>query len=445
MADDQKPKSMDINDLVRELSKSSTSPGTSSAPQVNRPSFPTPKPPAPPAPSSPPTATPSPLRPPEVPKPQFSTPPSFNKPLPSKPAPLSSAPSPAPTPTPGVKEYQSLIRTMNEDISKVKQGQKPTGIEVPRKIEQVVPVPQPIPPKPAPPAGGPSQQFKVPSVNLGEAQKTGPLAQSKDFSKPPTTPKVEPKPQIYVPQEGQKGGNRNMLFIGIGIIVIVAGFSYWFFVLRSLAPPEVVVKSPTPIPTATPIQNLNTIFASAVEIEPLAPINGGEFRKDSKLFKTPGLKPKLLEIIESIGSKYPLGLSNVLGNDGAVFWYGQKELFDSKGQLKVGVLPERNLTIINEIIDTEVAPQVISSWESSMSEDLKLLTATDKSPGYKGPKVKEFLDNNYRGVGIRYKNFSHPDKSIDYAVVSGFNGRNYLVITGSREAMYATIDKLKGL
>src|SRR3989344_2721356 len=47
MADDQKPKTMDIDDLVRELSKSSSTPTTlpptsGSVPQqANRPSFPT--------------------------------------------------------------------------------------------------------------------------------------------------------------------------------------------------------------------------------------------------------------------------------------------------------------------------------------------------------------------------------------------------------------------
>ena len=221
MADDQKPKTMDINDLVRELSKSSTSPAASTptpAPQAPRPSFPTSpsinsgpsaKPPMPPpVPSSQPKPTEF-LRRlkhdqettprPEMPKPQFNTlPPSFGQPKPaSTPSSPSSSGSPAaPSTTPGVKEYQSSIRTMDEDISKIKQGQKPTGIDVPRKVEQVVPVPQPLPPKPA----MPSQQFKIPSVNLGEAQKTGPLAQSKNIPRPPSAPNGEPKPQIYVPQ-----------------------------------------------------------------------------------------------------------------------------------------------------------------------------------------------------------------------------------------------------
>ena len=79
-----------------------------------------------------------------------------------------------------------------------------------------------------------------------------------------------------------------------------------------------------------------------------------------------------------------------------------------------------------------------------MSEDLKFLTTTDKSIGYTGTEVKEFLDTNYNGVSIRYKNFPYADKSVDYAIVTALNGKNYLVITGSREAMYGSIDKLKG-
>ena len=447
MADDQSTKTMDINDLVRELSKSSTSPGTPSpTPQVSRPPFPTQKPITPPSPMAGSPSAPSvprlpisitPVPPPIVnPKP-------FSQPIQPKPAPSSATP----LPTPGVKEYQSSIRTMNEDISNLKQGQKPTGIDVPRKVEQVAMVPQVVPPKPT----VPNQQFKVPSVNLGEAQKTGPLAQSKDFSRPapvtphpvPIVPKVEPKPQIYVPQEGQRSTNRNMLFVGIVIIAIVAGFAYWFFKLR-LSSPEVVVESPTPSPTATPVHDLNTIFASATEIEPLVQINRGEFRKDSQLFNTPGLKVKLREIIEGVGSKYPVEMWNILGIDASVLWYGQKENFDNEGQLKIEIVSERRLVIVSEITDTVLATQALSSWESSMSEDLKLLITTDKSIGYKGLEVKEFFDNNYNGVSIRYKNFSYADKSIDYAVVTASNGKSYLVISGSRESMYATIDKLKG-
>lgn len=449
MADDQKPKAMDINDLVRELSKSSTGQGIppaptggqSPAPQAMKPPLSNPKPPM----SSPMTGPmPAPAKPPlpkpEAPKPQFSVPP---QPITQqKPAPAPSV-TPPPATTPGVKEYQSSIRTMGEDISKIRQGQQPAGVPIPRKVEQITPqAPQTAVPKPA----MPSPQFKVPSVNLGETQKTGPMAQSKDFSglKPPVaqgTPKTESK--VYIPEGGSGAGNRNVLFLGIGAVALVAGFSYWFFVLRSPAP-DFVLETPTPTPTSTPVQNLSAIFANATEIGPVDKISGGEFRTDSQMFKTSGSKAQLLEIIDGVGGKYPAGMLSIFRGEGAIFWYGQKEIFDAKGQIKIGAEPERRMVAMNEISNLASASQVVSSWESTMSDDLKLLITTDKSAGYKGPEVKEFLDNTYRGVAIKYKNFPYSDKSIDYAIVAALNGKNYFVLTASREAMYATIDKLKG-
>ncbi len=443
MADDQSSKATSIDDLVRELSKSSTSPGTPPAPQAPRPPFPTPKPPI--LPSINPPLSPKPLevpKPLEMPKPKFNIPPQpFSQP--SQPKPTQ---PPAPFQPPGVKEYQSSIRTMNEDISKIKQGQKPTGIEIPRKIEQVAPVPQVIPPKPA----VPSQQFKVPSVNLGEAQKTGPLAQSRDFSKPPTAPKVDSKPQIYVPEGGQKSDNRNLLFIGIGAVAIVAGFSYWFFVLRSPAP-EVVIESPTPFPTATPIQDLNSIFSGIntenvsvkdpsadlnTNIKTLA-INGGEFKNLNVTSESKGqFTLGLLDFL----AKPAQPLVDNMGADHKIFLYGQKESFDTKGQLKTNAVVGKRLVFVNEVKDVVAAFQIAKNWETSMNEDLKFVFEFDP----KKQQSKDFGDNSYRGVNVRYKNFKYADKSIDYAIVPASNGKSYLVISGSREAMYATINKLKG-
>ena len=54
-----------------------------------------------------------------------------------------------------------------------------------------------------------------------------------------------------------------------------------------------------------------------------------------------------------------------------------------------------------------------------------------------------FLDNTYQGVAIKYRNFPDLNKTIDYAIVTAKNGETYLVITNSREHMYAIIDKIK--
>lgn len=465
MADDQSSKARSIDDLVRELSKNSTSPVTPSpSPQPARPSFPTSKPSMPPPMAGSPSVPSSP-KPLEMPKPQFRAPPPLSPASPPKiPSSPSSPGSPTTPPTtPGVKEYQSSIRTMNEDISKLKQGQKPMGIDVPRKVEQIVPVPpQPIS-RPIPPlagqvkpnissapfsGGGPSQLFKVPSVNLDQAQKPGPVVPR--FV--PNVPKVEPKEQIYVPQEERKGINRNILFMGIGAAAVVAGFSYWFFVLRS--PTTEIVQetpTPTPIPTATPIQDLNSILLGIstenisvkdpatdlnTNIKTLA-INGGEFKN--------------LNIISESKGQFSLGLLDFLakpdqqlvdnmGADHKVLLYGQKEIFDSKGQLKTDAIVEKRLVFVNEVKDVFAVPQLVKSWEASMNEDFKSIFEFDP----KKQQSIDFADNQYGGVGIRYKNFKYSDRSIDYAIVPASNGKSYLVITGSRESMYATIDKLKG-
>ncbi len=462
MADDQNTKTMDINDLVRELSKSSTSARAPSittdrqapAPQPSKPlsnpmpPMPAPKPFIPPAPST------------ITPRPQFNTPPSSSsQPLTGQAKPPIPPLSSVPATTPGVKEYQSSIRTMNDDLSNLKQGQKPVGVDVPRKVEQVVPiVPQPIPPKPTLPVGGQSQQFKVPNVNLGEAQKTAPLAQSKNFSIPskpvpssvPVAPKIEPKSQIYVPQEGPKGGSRNMLFMGIGVLAIVAGLFYWFFALRTPAP-VVVIETPTPTPTATPIQDLNSIFSGintenvsvkdpAIDLniatKTLA-INGGEFKN---LNVTSELKGQFSLGLLELLAKPTQQLIDNMGSDYKVLLYGQKEVFDSKGQLKINSVVEKRLVFVNEVKGAVLAVQLGKDWEVSMNEDLKPIFEFDP----KKQESKDFGDNSYGGFAIRYKNFKYADRSVDYAVVSLLNGKSYLVIAGSREAMYATLDKLRG-
>lgn len=441
MADDsgQGPKIASIDELVNELTKKNSSPPTpppfGGSPVVPRP--------------IPPVSVPV----PEIPKPKFTPPPlpsAMPRPAPApSPVPTTpplkpstpSVPAPSTPPTVGpAKEYQSSIRTMKEDISTLKQGQKPTGVDVPRIIQPPAPPSAPSVPKPSIP--GQPQQFKMPSVNLGQAEKTGPLPQTKEPTPPAGRPAPAPqKSQIYTPplSTGGISGSRNRLFGIVAGAVVLFGVLYWFLVLR-VPEPEIVLETPTPTPVATPVQTLNSIFADVTEIEPLAQITAGEFRKNSQLFNTPGLKAKLLELIEGVGAKYPVEMEGILGNDAVALWYGQKEFFDNKGQLKTGVSSQARLVIINEVSNTSSAPQVISSWESSMQEDLRLLITLNDSNGL----GIDFMDNFYNGVGIRYKNFPYADQSIDYAVVIASNGKSYLVVTGSRESMFAAIDALKG-
>ncbi len=444
MADDQGPKIASIDELVNELTKKNSPP-----------------PPAPPKPqmSSQFQTNPSPA-------PKITPPPPTGGP--ARPMAGQARPTPAPAPMPApasrfpaapstapVKEYQSSIRTMKEDISTLKQGQKPAGVDVPRIIQPPAPPSAPAVLKPPLPAGGPGQQFKMPSVNLGEAQKTGPLPQAKEERPSPSPTPVPQKPQIFAPPPPAGGtGGRNRLFILIGGAVVLFGALYWFLVLRVLEP-EIVLETPTPTlsPIATPILTLEDVFGGdsgllkEVSIPDTGNItalyanmsqpNSGEFRK---IYASNLVNLSLISLFDRFSIAYPIALAGIVSADSLNMVYGQKEIFDSKGVIKLDAPVEKRLVFVSEVKDSYSTTQTLLGWETTMVGDLQKLLALTVSK----QKNPQFSDNAYLGSAIRYRNFIWPDKSIDYAIITATNGKSYLVLAGSREAMYATMDKLKG-
>lgn len=74
-------------------------------------------------------------------------------------------------------------------------------------------------------------------------------------------------------------------------------------------------------------------------------------------------------------------------------------------------------------------------WEETMEKDLSPLLAL---AGREKEKASEaFANNRYKNVDIRYLNFDNPEITIDYAIVPQ---RDLLIITTSRESIYAVID-----
>ena len=418
MSDDQGTKSTTIDNLIDELTKQKT-------PQ--------------PAPFSPKPVMP----PPFVPRPA--------------PQPAPAIPSTGATPIPPaspVKEYQSSIRTMGEDLSSLKTGQKPSGVSVPRTVEPPKPALPEKPVLPKPPVA-PSVQF--PQVKLGEAQKTGPLPGQKPQLPKPSIPAPSPEaPKISIPTAGAKFIGGNLLYLGIMVVVLLAGAAYWYFVIRTPSLPEAVV-TPTPIVTAPPEITLNQLMGSAtpvlidlsVSIDSLADFNngfktqtllGGEL-KGIDLQTGPDLQmaKSITNFLDKFLIAYPAGLKENSGKEFSAFMYGQKENFTAKGELDIAAVNVKKLILVSEIDDLSLAASIAKEWEPSMAEDLKGLFNLDvkKSSG------ASFTDNMYRGIDIKFMNFPYPDKSIDYTVFTASNGKAYFVITGSREAMYEATDKLK--
>ncbi len=246
-----------------------------------------------------------------------------------------------------------------------------------------------------------------------------------------------------------------MAYLVIIILALLAGGAYWYF---SSQEEEIAQTTPTPTRTATPTPTptLSSIFGNATPV--LIPVisgnpkddfyvklnavalTGGTFQPLSITSETKGggeLSP--LELMDRFLVSYPPEMKTSLGGETLILAYGQQESYDAKGTLKTGAPVQKRLVLISEVRDSAGLAAALTAWEKTMTDSLGGLLNFSKAKSASAA----FLDNIYRGAGIRYKNFAYPDVSIDYSVVSASNGKSYLVITNSRESTYATVSRLK--
>ncbi|MBP9821998.1 MAG: hypothetical protein KBC81_00935 [Candidatus Pacebacteria bacterium] len=460
-----------IDDLVRELSRPQ---GTPATPSVNP--APTPKPMAQPV--VPPTSSPAPT---PIPRPVMPS----SGPVSASSAPkpnTASTPSPAPTQPLAPKEYQSSIRTMSDDLAKLKSGQMPQGVNVPRKIDN-----SPAPAKPvAPVAPASSAPKPLATATMPEATRSGSLPSAPKPVVPPTsspaptpiprpvmpsmpeptknnTSKIDSKNQFYVPPVATtttknvvSSGSRNLVFVAIGVGMVLLGVLYWFFMIKGTNSTPVATSSPavtfTPRPTITPnLDVLSTVFpnkggvivlpdsgdpgvAFANAISAQTSISAGTFTTVgiSNGTSSSSLPLTFSGLMNRFLAAYPASLQSSLGNNYKFLLYGQKESFDSKGKPIVNAKPGTRFVIVSEVASSSAS--IMQTWEPSMSVNLSSIMNV-----LPGKNTGAFAPTNYNGASIRFKNFPYPDRSIDYSLVQ-HNGKTYLIIAGSREAMFAAID-----
>lgn len=367
-------------------------------------------------------------------------------PKPVSPLPVPSRPTSTPMPP---REYQSSIRTMSGDISNLKSGQAPAGIDVKKTPGPAVPIKPAhgpsIPPPPPKPIG------PVPKVSLGDAEKSGPLKQQ--IPTPSIPVKLQPVPTVTVPPAGSKPkkGMMPILLTVLGLLIIGTA-AYWYFGLRS--EPEIVIESPTPLVTesATPtpeVKKLSEYFPSNQVVtipgnqDPLKyflntlktmTIQGGQFNRLNAVIGSESLTFETA--LQRFLLKYPNELAASFGTESSLIGYGQQEVYANNQR---SILANNNpvkLVLISESVSGQTVNSM-RAWETTMTSDLNPLFSL------KLQKDAQFMDNTYAGVSIRYINGRNPDVSIDYAVITASNNKSYLVIAGSREAIYGAIDKLR--
>jgi hypothetical protein len=343
---------------------------------------------------------------------------------------------------------------MNEDIAKIKTGQQPLGVNTQKTMQPAAPVaPTPSPaPKPQVPQASGVQ------TSLGQSQRAGGMDAARTPNvTPPPTPATPAVPQVTVPPTSS--GSRSRLYTLIILGALLVGSLYWFL---SRDTQEVAVATPTPTATARPTasatpmpKTLAVLLGGASESIALtasgdpstdfwAKINaltllGGEFRRLSVTTPAKGaIELTPLELMDRFIISYPAELKNLLAGETAIAAYGQRESFDAKGVLVPAAPIKKRLVLISEVKDPIALGPVMKTWESGITNALASLLKYTKTK----PATQNFLDNLYQAQAVRYKNFPWADSTIDYSMVKASNGKTYLMITSSREATFATIDKL---
>lgn len=411
--------------------------------------------------SNPPQPTPTPVPPRPTPPPPSvpSVPPSpKNEEIKAPPAPAPISPSPVAPPS--GQQYQSSIRTMADDIGMLQKGKAPAGVETSR----VVPMDQPkaVSPAPAPAPVAPSQP--LPKAVVTPRPNPGFTIPTVSGAKPSAAP-LPSSPSLSVPSAGGLRRVSPTLWGILVAVVVVAGGLYWFM-SRDSAPEDNIVVQPTetsePTPTSEAPAELKEYFAESGEFEAKISAQGNDLGVLSEAIKVAPAQPRMfvpvvineydanniqsrtnVDLIGPLATRWgvtlPENVQAVIGQEQIILSYGQTESYNSKGVLESSptVPPSHRMVVVAEILDTASAktalmgaePVIISSWTKMFS----IVPPT---------KPTQFSDNIYKQNAIRFVNFPNPDTSIDYVIVNAENGKNYLIVAGSRESAYAAIDKL---
>ena len=364
-------------------------------------------------------------------------------------------PPPAPVPNPATpSEYKSSIRSMADDIAKVKVGQAPSGTELQKMVSPQQTPTQPVAPVPAVQAPtGPEIQAR-----LGNTERAKPFAGAPIPPPRSSTPPAPTKPvqAMVPPSSGQPSSSRAFLYTAIIVLVLLlSGGSYWFMnrdsVVETPTPSLIVTATATPTPTP-PIGSLITggtdTIAIATTGDPitdfLAKINAltvapGEMRK---VVITSELKGSgdftITDLLDRFLISYPSNIKPLLGTDATILVFGQREIFTSKGQLDLAAPSQKRLIFLTEVIDPITLNAFLTTWEPTMADALSPLLGLNKAKA----AGTGFLTNTYGGASIRYRNFPYPDRSIDYSLVPGPNSKTYLMVAGSRESALNVVDLL---
>ncbi len=266
-----------------------------------------------------------------------------------------------------------------------------------------------------------------------------------------------PASPIVIPSSSS-GGSDTFKKIGLGILGLLVIGGIGFILMRMMGGNGEQVATPTPSESSTPSATLagkslrNFFGAPTMTLNLTSPATAKSDLKNA--LDTANLPAKqtkgfaLTSGSSSLGAQRfleltvdtpPTALTKTLGSDWAALAFGQTEFFDASGVALAEDDIKSRFIFISEVTDASGANQAMQTWESqSMESACSSLFQYDPTQRI----VSQFNSGTYRQISVRYLNFPYADASIDYAIMSASNNKNYLVIAGSRQALFFAIDQL---
>ena len=244
--------------------------------------------------------------------------------------------------------------------------------------------------------------------------------------------------------------NKKYIYGGVGVIVLLIAIFAAVSFIGNGEPAATPTPSPTPartlVPSPTPERkDLSFYFgqlSDTLRVPAEEPLPFEDFQNLLReLVPTGGQATN----VEAIGATvFPSFLSSApdgtFGKSGAVLIFGQTESFQGPFGEEIPLnSPEPRLIYVFEVENATAANQLMQQWErGSMESDLSYYFNFNPNDAI----VTAFSDATYLQIPLRYKNYPHADVSIDWAIVPASNNTNYLVLTGSRESMFFTVNQL---
>ena len=233
---------------------------------------------------------------------------------------------------------------------------------------------------------------------------------------------------VYAPEKTKIRKKLKYILIG-ALIVILAGGGVFLY-LSNKEPEEV---------SPPPQNNEPQISAPLINIESKKILSLNNNQNLFQLLRTEARSSQQIKTFERIGilknEKEFLSLGEVFQNlEIPIPPYVLAELKNSYNLVIFNQETGKRTGIIVETNNAENLKKQLKIWEPTMLADCKNLYVV-QAQGQ--PASKNFLDDNYRGVLIRYMNLPYPTLTINYTILG-----NLFIVGTSKELIYTTIDRI---